>query len=49
MKAPPILGLKILMQLGLLFKGQHVHGLVKKFADYVTLLNTLVLLAVYSL
>ena len=43
MNPPPTVGLKTLIIFGLLFAKQLVHGLVKRFGDYVTLLNAFVL------
>ena len=43
MNPPPTVGLKTLIIFGLSFVKQLAHGLVKRFADYVTLLNAFVL------
>jgi hypothetical protein len=43
MNPPPTVGLKTLIIFGLSFVKQLAHGLVKRFAGYVTLLNTFVL------
>ncbi|MGA2516594.1 MAG: hypothetical protein ABSG44_08590, partial [Thermodesulfobacteriota bacterium] len=40
---PPTVGLKTLIIFGLSFVKQLAHGLVKRFAGYVTLLNAFVL------
>gem|GEM_PF-6280212 len=43
MNPPPTVGLKTLIIVGLSFVKQLAHGLVKRFAGYVTLLNAFVL------
>lgn len=43
MNPPPTVGLKTLIIFGLSFVKQLVHGLAKRFAGYVTLLNAFVL------
>jgi hypothetical protein len=43
MNPPPTVGLKTLIIFGLSFVKQLAHGLVKRFAGYVTLLNAFVL------
>jgi hypothetical protein len=43
MNPPPTVGLKTLTIFGLSFVKQLAHGLVKRFAGYVTLLNAFVL------
>ena len=43
MNPPPTVGLKTLIIFGLSFTKQLAHGLVKRFAGYVTLLNAFVL------
>jgi hypothetical protein len=43
MNPPPTVGLKTLTIFGLSFVKQLTHGLVKRFAGYVTLLNAFVL------
>ena len=45
MNPPPTVGLKTLTIFGLSFVKQLAHGLVKRFAGYVTLLNAFVLIA----
>jgi len=45
MNPPPTVGLKTLIIFGLSFVKQLAHGLVKRFAGYVTLLNAFVLVA----
>lgn len=44
MNPPPTVGLKTLIIFGLSFVKQLAHGLVKRFAGYVTLLNAFVLI-----
>ena len=46
MNPPPTVGLKTLIIFGLSFAKQLAHGLVKRFAGYVTLLNAFVLITV---
>ncbi len=48
MNPPPTVGLKTLTIFGLSFVKQLAHGLVKRFAGYVTLLNAFVLIKIYS-
>jgi hypothetical protein len=43
MNPPPTVGLKTLIIFGLSFVKQLAHGLVKRFAGYVTLLTAFVL------
>lgn len=43
MNPPPTVGLKTLIIFGLSFVKQLAHGLVKRFAGYVTLLNAFAL------
>jgi hypothetical protein len=49
MNPPPTVGLKTLIIFGLSFVKQLAHGLVKRFAGYVTLLNAFVLVQAPSL
>ena len=48
MNPPPTVGLKTLIIFGLSFVKQLAHGLVKRFAGYVTLLNAFVLINFYN-
>lgn len=49
MNPPPTVGLKTLIIFGLSFVKQLAHGLVKRFAGYVTLLNAFVLDLLFSI
>ena len=47
MNPPPTVGLKTLIIFGLSFVKQLAHGLIKRFAGYVTLLNAFVLVEMW--
>ena len=49
MNPPPTVGLKTLIIFGLSFVKQLAHGLVKRFAGYVTLLNAFVLVICFKI